>query len=593
MFKFFLLLSIFVSALLSSTNITMDKKGKYDNFEVLYLKDNNSNLTIETISKKEFNKKTPNNFTLGYTNATVWFKFDLENESLNEHFVLTLNESFYEEANLYYYDEKWIKKSNGVFNLIKNREIKTNHLAFNLTLQPDKKRTFYLELKGKYAYFGNLEIYEKSHFYFHNTIGVNSFYIFVLGVILIIVLFNLFLYIKTKEKVYIYYVGYSFFNILYILNISGLLVYLNLQSYIYDLQISAAFMIGFLVLFSHDYLETKTYFPKLSKFFKTLAIPFFILGVLVVFSYQPWNKFINNFAGLICIFLIVLSIIIFLKGHNKTKYYIFAMLLYFTFVILFTFMVNGTLEYSNLTRYGFLVATTFEVVIFSFILANRYNDIKENIQHYLEIEVENRTSKLNSLLKERELLLKEVYHRVKNNFHVVIGMLWFESKKDNSNTQEYKELINRIKSMSMIHEYLYNSKDLVNINTREYLSKIITNIASSYHKNIIQSDIEEILIEFDDAVSLGIVINEVLTNSIKHNKNTTPFSVYVTLKQKEKIVLLTIEDNGIGFHLDEHKKGLGLKLIEQFCQKLPHSNQIFSFENGTKFELQFSTGKAL
>jgi two-component sensor histidine kinase len=344
-------------------------------------------------------------------------------------------------------------------------------------------------------------------------------------------------------------------------------------------------------LFSRDYLETKKHLSRLDKVLKISSILFFILGILLLYSYTPWNKVINNFVGIICILLIVISTIIYFKGHSKTKYYIFAMLLYFSFVILFTFMVNGTLEYSNLTRYGFLVASAIEVVIFSLILANRYNEIKENIQTILEIEVENRTNKLTQLLRERELLLKEVYHRVKNNFHVVIGMLWFESKKENSDTQNYKELINRIKSMSMIHEHLYNSKDLTNIDTKEYLSKIIYNISSSYHKYIISSKIEETLIEFDHAVSLGIVINEILTNSIKHNKNIPNFSIDINLIQKENIVFLTIKDNGIGFNNNKQTKGLGLKLVEQFCQKLPDSRHSLSSENGTKFELQFIKGK--
>jgi len=379
---------------------------------------------------------------------------------------------------------------------------------------------------------------------------------------------------------------------IYLLNISGLLVYMNLQKYIYDLQLAASFMMGFLILFSNEYLETKKYLPKYYNILRLLSIPFFILGILVVFSYQPWNKFINNFAGLICVFLIVISIIIYFKGHTKTKYYISAMLIYFTFVILFTFMVNGTFEYSNFTRYGFLVAMATEVTMFSFMLANRYNEIKENIQYYLELEVENRTKELTILLKERELLLKEVYHRVKNNFHVIIGMLWFgNKKKENKNSQQLQELINRIKSMSLIHEHLYKSKDLTNINAKEYLDKIIYNISCSYDNLTINSEIENYIFELDNAVSLGIIINEILTNAIKHNSNIDTFYIDIKITKEDSKIYLIIEDNGSGFEYNKGRKGLGLKLVEQFCSKLPHSKYNFSFTTGTKFELEFNMGK--
>ncbi|WP_373001465.1 7TM diverse intracellular signaling domain-containing protein [Sulfurimonas sp.] len=583
-----LLLSVFVFA---DSNILVGKKDKYNHFSVSYVKDKTSRLTIEEISRKEFKKTTQNNFALGYIKGKAWFKFSIENKSLNENFILSLNESFYEVANLYYYDKNWIKKSNGVFTPIEKRDIKTNHLAFDITLNPNEKKVYYLELKGKYAYFGNIEIYEKSYYYFDNSMGINTLYIFILGIISIIVLFNFFLYVKTKERIYIYYVGYSFFNIIYLLNISGLLVYVDLQKYIYELQLAASFMLGFLVYFSIEYLEVKKYLTKYHRALKLLALPFFIFGVLVVFSYQPWNQLINNYAGLVCILLIAISTIIYFKGHNKTKYYIFAMLLYFTFIVLFTFMVNGTFEYTNFTRYGFLVTSAIEITIFSFLLANRYNEIKENTQYYLELEVENRTNKLTSLLKERELLLKEVYHRVKNNFHMVIGMLWFQSRKKGNNSQEFKELINRIKSMSMIHEYLYDANNLAYINTKDYLDKIIYNISSGYKNIIFDSDIEDITIEFDHAVSLGVIINEAITNAVKHNINIDSLCIKVVAVKKGNRIYLSIEDNGAGFDDIKQKKGIGIKLIEQFCGKLPKNKYDFSFNNGTKFELQFATGK--
>jgi len=611
--KYLLTFLLFITALFSDSNILInEEKHLYDDFKISYTKDKSALLKIADISKHEFSKVTKNNFTLGYTKGSAWFKFDVENRSADEEFIFSLNESFYEIANLYYFDEKWIKHSNGIFTPIKQREVKSSKLSFKVKIPTQHVKTFYIELQAKYAYFGNLTLQKKSFVNYDSTLSINSIYIFLFGILLIIILFNLFLYLKLKEKIYLYYVGYSFFNLIYIINMSGLLVYVGLEHYIYDLHLSAAFMIGFLILFSLEYLKVEAYLKRYYKVFKILAIFFFILGFLVVYSYQPWNKLINNLAGLTCIILIIISVIIYFKGHSQTKYYVFAMMLYFTFVILFTFTVIGYFEYTNITRYGFIIASGVEAIIFSLMLADRYNDmqdetilsqkelikIKENTQNYLENEVQNRTSdltkankKLTTLIEERELLLKEVYHRVKNNFHVIIGMLWHESTKEVADTQKFKVLIDRIKSMSMIHEYLYKSEDLTSINIKEYLENIIRSISASYGSFKIEMSnmSNDIIVEFDMAISIGIIVNEALTNSLKHNEQHENLTIKIELTRDKEMSTLRILDNGSGFDKPTKTEGFGLTIINQFCKKLPDSTCDFTFKNGTEFKLEFKT----
>lgn len=585
MIKILLLFCIMCFSMFASTTILIDDKQAYEKFEIQYLKDNTSKLTIDDIVKENFDKKTKNNFSLGYFKGSIWFKVNLENNKDNNKIILSLNETFYEIANLYYYnDEKYIKKSNSLFTQVKNREVKSNHLAFKLNLLPNEKRTYYIELKGKYAYFGKVGLYKESYFHFKNSIGINVLYSFVLGIGFCLIIFTSFLYLKTKEKIYFYYFSYSFFNFIYFLNISGLLIYFDLQKYIYDLQLAPAFMIAFLILFSREYLETKKYLQKIDNILKFSTIPSFILGILVVYSYQPWNNLINNFSGIMGILLIIVSIIIYFKGNSKTKYYIYAISLYFVFIFMFAFMVNGTLEYTNFTRYGVALANAIEMIIFSLILANRYHEMKENITQYLKIEVDNRTNELNTMVRERELLLKEVYHRVKNNFHMITGMLYLEDKKQD---KDYKGLIDRVKSMSLIHEYLYKLDDLSEIRAKEYFEKLIFNLKHSYSKIEILSHIENIIISIDEAISLGVIINEISTNSIKHNKEKDNLYIEINLSKNKNNIFLSIQDNGKGLKAN-HKKGLGLKLVNQFSQKLLNQKSDLSFENGTKFELTFN-----
>lgn len=585
MIKILLLFCVMCFSMFASTTILIDDKQAYEKFEIQYLKDDTSKLTINDIVKENFDKKTKNNFNLGYFKGSIWFKVNLENNKDNNKIILSLNETFYEIANLYYYDdEKYIKKSNSLFTQVKNREVKSNHLAFKLNLTPNERKTYYIELKGKYAYFGKVDLNKESYFHFKNSIGINVLYSFVLGIVFYLIIFTSFLYLKTKEKIYFYYFSYCFFNFIYFLNISGLLVYFDLQKYIYNLQLAPAFMIAFLILFSREYLETEKYLKRFDSILKFSTILFFILGILVVYSYQPWNKLINNFSGIMGILLIIVSIIIYFKGNSKTKYYIYAIVLFFVFIFMFAFMVNGTLEYTNFTRYGVTIANSVEMIVFSLILANRYHEMKENINQYLKIQVDNRTNKLNDMVIERELLLKEVYHRVKNNFHMITGMLYLEEKKQD---KDYTGLINRVKSMSLIHEYLYKLDDLSEIRAKEYFEKLIFNLKHSYSKIEILPHIENIIISIDEAISLGVIINEIITNSIKHNKEKDNLYIEINLSKSRNNISLSIQDNGKGLKTND-KKGLGLKLVNQFSQKLLNQKSNFSFENGAKFELTFN-----
>lgn len=588
-------------------NIEINKKDKsIDNFDFLYYK-SNENITIKEIVDINFKEKSSNNFSLGYVPQELWIKLKIKNNSQNSNFILTVNEHFYEKFNLYYFDKKWIKKENGLFKPIQNREIKTNKLSFKLFLPTNEQREFYLQLKGKYAYFGNLQLYNSQEFFIKEQISINSFYIFIFGIFTIILIFSGFLFVKLKEKIYFYYFGYSFFYLIYTVNISGVLVYLDFQYYIYELQATGAFTTAFLTLFSIEYLKTKKYLKWFHKVLTLVAYSLFILGILLIYSYTPWNKVINNTVGFINLLLIVTSIVLYFKGHLYTKYYIFIMLLFFTFILLFTTMVAGVVEYNLITRYGYIFGSSIELIFFTLLLVNNYavaknkqikyqNDLitfKNNQEKLLKKEVEKRIEELNktnrklsNLVNERELLLKEVFHRVKNNFHMIIGMLWFESQKHKEN-DIFTELTNRIKSMSKLHEYLlYSSKDLKHINTKDYLHGIIDNIIISYSKKefYLNYKIDDTLLEFEEALSLGVIINETISNSIKHNSNVNNH-ISLSFEEVNSILKLEIKDNGKEFSLLE--KGLGLNLVDEFSRKLNNSKYFFSFENGTCFTLEF------
>ena len=502
-FIIFYLFFTFLSATETKPLIIDNEQDVFDNFRISYFKDLTKLSDIKDIENKDFDKSSKNGFSLGYKDTYVWLKINILNKSDEKGFILTLNESFYEIANLFYYENgNWVKKSNSLFTPINKREIEYNKLTFKFNAPKDKNSVIYIQLHGKYSYFGKISIYKEKAFLLKNFFDMNSFYIFIFGTTFIILIFSIGLSVSLKEKIYYYYTGYTFFNLIYLIKMSGMLVYIGLQEYIYMLHLSGGYLEGFLILFSLEYLNTKKYLNKLTnKILKLSSIPYFLVGTIFLFDYRPWNEILNNMSLLLTIFFLSLSIYIYFKGHKKSKYYTFSLFIYFLLGIIFILMLTGILEYTNFTRHAFAIGTSIENIIFAILIISRYNEIKNRELKYqeeliyikngqekfLRYEVEKRTNeltisnnKLSNMLKERELLLKEILHRVKNNFHMILGILWFESEK-HKDKDIFSELMNRIKSMSRIHEYLlYSSKNIKNIKAKEYLKDLIESISSAY-----------------------------------------------------------------------------------------------------------------
>ncbi|MGJ0329091.1 hypothetical protein NG755_05235 [Aliarcobacter cryaerophilus] len=606
--KYLISIFLFINFLYANSSTLVLENGFSfnENFEISYLKDSSNELNIQEIANSNDFQKHSNKFSLGYLKDTIWIKVDLKNKSSKEDFILSLNEHFYEKANMHYFDESenlWKTLKNGVFTPIKERNIETSKLAFNFKIQQNSSQTIFVELKAKYPYFGNIAVYSKDYFFASRILNIDSFFILQFGILLIIIIFNLFLWLSLKEKVYIYYVGYAFFALVYLINISGLLIYFDLQHYMYKLHFSASLCIIFLSLFSIEYFEAKRYFKASVFVIKILILLLFVFAfMMVAVSYSPWNNYMNHIITIILITLIVSSIKIYKKGQYFLKYYIFAISIYFTSVIIFILFLMGIIEYNYFNRYAYIYCLSLEIIVFALILSNRYNIIKNeqiktqnelislqiNQNKLLENEVEKKTLKLTKLVKERELLVKEVFHRVKNNFHVITAFLWFESKKDD-NKHRFTELINRIKSMSLIHEYLCNSKDLIDINLKEYIDELVKTIIQTYSIPTlkINTNIENINLEFENIMSLGVVVNEIISNSIKHHPKEKAIILDINCYKKSDSVILIIVDNGLGFDENIQKTGLGLELIKDFINKLPNAKYSFYKENGTVFELSF------
>ncbi|PKV49312.1 two-component sensor histidine kinase [Aquimarina sp. MAR_2010_214] len=208
-----------------------------------------------------------------------------------------------------------------------------------------------------------------------------------------------------------------------------------------------------------------------------------------------------------------------------------------------------------------------------------------------------KNSKISQTLKDREILLKEVHHRVKNNLQIVSSLLSLQHKfsEHKSATEILQEIQNKIQAMAIIHEKLYKSSDLSLINLQTYLDGLLTHFKTSYHlseRNItINGTIEEINLDMDYLVPCGLIINEIIANSIKHAfRDNQGGQISIEASRNKDQCILTIKDTGVGFPEDfeiENSRSLGMKLIQGLTQQINGSIHIAS-NPGACYTITFS-----
>jgi len=562
---------------LNASLVLNDDSYKYDNFQIEYLL--NSEDTIQTIINKKFNKTTTNSFSLGYIQS-AWIKINIQNKSKTSDFILSLNQTFYENATLYYFsNNRWIKKENGLKVSIKERELKHNTIGYKINIPQNSSNDFYLQLKTKYPYFGKVEVYQEDFFDLSYMYGPNSLNIFIFGISFAIMLFSFFMFRELKDKIYLYYSSYLFFNIIYLINMSGLLVYIDLQKYMYILHFSTCFFIAFLWLFSLEYLEVKKDFQKLAKFFIFMSGSFFILGLYTFFDYQA--EVMNTYSFLAVNSMLIICAYLYHKGNIRAKYFFYAIVIYLLAGFIYLAMLASFIPYNFFTRYSMVIATGIENMVFLLILTNRYKKIAEENEEILEKKILQRTKELEKANNEKTLLFKELYHRVKNNFHMIIAMLWMDRNKN----KQILPILHRIEAMALVNEYLYKSEDLDSFDMKKYLDDIIKSFVDNDNVSIYLDYKLICKIDKNNATNIAMITNEIVTNSIKHNDINT-LHIDITLKNDKNTITLIIQDNGKGKDL-KCDNGTGLDMVEDFCNQLPNSNYTFKNLNGLRFEVNY------
>jgi two-component sensor histidine kinase len=199
-------------------------------------------------------------------------------------------------------------------------------------------------------------------------------------------------------------------------------------------------------------------------------------------------------------------------------------------------------------------------------------------------------------IREKEILLQEVHHRVKNNLQVISSILNLQSAyvKDQNSLNILRESQNRIKSMSFIHESLYQTRDFSQIEFSAYILSLTNNLIHSYSiqagKITLETDFVKVFLSLDQAIPCGLIINELVSNALKYAyPHDSSGVIKLVIKEKDNKVEIRVADRGVGLPkgLDvENSESLGLQLVYTLIDQLDAGIAIDT-EKGTEYLITF------
>ncbi len=285
-------------------------------------------------------------------------------------------------------------------------------------------------------------------------------------------------------------------------------------------------------------------------------------------------------------FPMMISMIQLLGRRETLKHLVVISIFCFFTIIIIVIGYNGTIYNFETSDGSFKNIKLFNIIL-SFVSALAFNIslVKESI---------NQENLIKKMLKEKEVLLAEVFHRVKNNMNIITSLL--NLKKELSDSQEVKNALedcrNRVFSMALVHENIFNNNSIIELDFKAYIENLTTEIKNSLGNSKpveIYLDTETIMLDLSNAIPCGLILNELITNSFKYARNDNDLLIiHIRLQHTDNYIELEVRDNGNGLpdNWQQNTNSLGMELINSLSQQVDGTHQ-FKNDKGLIFNLTF------
>ncbi len=573
--------------------------------------DHNRSDTIHTVKDKEFQPNSKKMLSYGYSpDFDVWIRFDLNNTSSQTiHRIIEYENPLTSNIMLYEANPDRLLAKDGLLDTAENR--KSIHPSFKITLLPNESKTFYIKATSDITtLIVQMKLWDEDAFY-KEEIHYQFILALFFGAMSIIIIYNLIVYLSTRDRSYLYYVlafiGITMHHLLYkgvanlyILPHEGILTTIKYSSFI------VAIPTLFLALFTMSILNTQQY-PKLNRFLNYSIGAFIFLTIL--FFLLDLNQ-LRSITPVVLLFILFgTTIYALLRNNRQAKFITIGWILFFTSALLMFLSSWGIYDIFVSYPYYTEFSITAESVIFSLSLADKIKQLgKEKIAaqnkliSYQEEEtdrlsriVENKTGALKKSLEEKKLLLKELNHRVKNSMQTIVSFLRLQ--RDETQSKEGKVILqnleNKVFAINDLYALLNTQENISTVNAYDYFSSLIGNVQKSFQKPYITINLEtKAELNSDDAVYCGFILNESITNIYQHAFNhTNSGEALITLDKSDNIYHFMIKDNGIGFTYDSLSDTLGLTIIDTLAKNQLGGELRIDTENGTEINILWSNNE--
>jgi signal transduction histidine kinase len=397
-------------------------------FSVGLIVDHGQTLDIDEIAKiKDSFQIIPPRFTIPSIDANYWFAFKLTNSSSNSvGQILGFDEACIEVANIYYKkDSAWFTEANGLLKPIGLREVRNRCPLFYVAIGPNETRTIYLKMHSQFAvsigiFTDGIQVFAKKKQL--KTVA----YWFYFGAAFSLFLYNLFLFIQIRERVYLYYVLYVAFVILWISLYSGFSLYFNTNVKLhYILHASVPLMAAFVTLFTRELLKPKLIKKWIDQALLGITLTYFILAILIVIDiyYYQW---LGLFGMASMLFLLYTGLYCMFRQVPLSRFYVIAMSGYLVGLFLIAAVNQGYAPFNTTTRYGFIFGSFIELAVFALALGYRIKLLQEEkafaqsqllqteilMKDNLELQVIERTEELMATTEELESTNEELFKQI-------------------------------------------------------------------------------------------------------------------------------------------------------------------------------------
>lgn len=481
--------------------------------------------------------------------------------------------------------------------------------SFTLSFDANETKTLWLRVVNKTTTLQfNLTLKSQEQFYDDDQSYQFEIMVF-LGIILALLSYTFLLFFYVRDSSYLFYALYLVTLLFQQMTYVG---FLPLYAPPWFTQIDnsiVVFKVAIMIIaaawYAQYFLKT-VQFKRIHRIYNGIVLFVFIQAILLgtPWFYLPEVTVLSSIVFIL--FNTFTGIYVYLKGNKQARFFIAGWAVLVVAYLIINLDALGVIsvmsDFPGLIMWATVLEAMFLMLAFvdkisivqhqKEVLTNELITTYAERQSVIEHEVEEKTHALSKALEEKELLFKELHHRVKNNLQLVLSLLRLQSDKAECDKQSHflQQLDGRIRAISRTHEMLYKSDEVEIVDMSEYVEHYVDELENSFVDEYITIESSvDVSLPLQEAVYIGLVVNELVTNAIKYAYTDKRGVVYLSLHKSNDTCILEVSDEGKGYsEADVSPKSLGLRLVKTLVEEQLEGTMSVDNTRGTHYTIRFS-----